>query len=173
MARALDGFTLVKEKIPYSAKGIDNLLIALKRILTDNPATQKVVMEVDAGYILIEKLVSKDSAPSIVTWHDAVRQVRMEEYVPSADQLRPMSQLWEAISMLNAEGFDLGQVVVGDKVYFQKWLGVRIPVTKPSVFGTPLSVAPEIPQDVYVLCGSFSRECEPIDVEFSVKGVML
>ena len=173
MARALEGYVLVKEKIPYTAKGVDNLLMAMKRILTDNPSTQKIVMEVDVGHILIEKLVPKDVATSVVSWHDAVRQTRMEEYVPPDVVPPPMKQVWEAIALLHAEGYELSHVLVGNKTYFQKWLGARIPATKPCVFGTPVSADADVPEDVYILCGSFGRESDPIDVEFSVKGVML
>jgi hypothetical protein len=167
------GFVRVKEQIPYSGKGIDELLGFLRKVLTDNKFTQKMIVEVGVPYLRLEKLVSAvDGAATKLSFHDAARTKPMEEY-HAESKTSPLHQLFEMFSIVHAEGLEVGMVLVGDKHVFQDWLKVRIPVTRMSIFGVPLHQLSEIPPDVFLVCGTSEREAESDDIQFSVKGTTL
>lgn len=163
-------FVRVKEKIPYSGKGVDELLTFLRRVLTDNKYAQKVVLEVGVPYIHLEKLVSAEEAVDApkISFHDAARQRPMEEYKGEAKG--PMHQIFEMFSIVHAEGLEVGFILIGNKHTFQEWLKIRIPVTKMALFGVPVQQLPEIPGDIFLVCGTPERIAEAEDIQFSVKG---
>lgn len=167
------GLVRVKEKIPYTGKGVENLVIMVRKILTENRNTQKVVLEVGVPHIYIEKLVPEAEAAkeAPLSLHDAIRAKPMEEYpLDEVTQKQTgIQKVWEMFSMIHAEGFEVSHIAIGDKQTFQKWLGIRMPVTKMAFFGIPVAQVPEIPPDVVLVCGSATREADPEDVQFSVK----
>lgn len=167
-------FVRIKEHIPYGGKGVDELVVALRKILGDNKFTQKVVLEVGAPHIYIEKLVPstevKENEAINTSIHDAIRNVRMEEH--DSDGQEPMQQLFEIFQLIQKEGLDVCHIAVGDKAKFQKWLGVRIPQTNLNVFGVPLSITGEIPDDVFVICGGPTRTSDIFEIRFAVKGTL-
>lgn len=169
-------FTLVKERIPYAGKGVDELVNSLRRILTlpVNRKTQKVVLEVGTPFIYIEKLVPTSEAPENLgnlTLHDAIRQQKLEEYEPEDDE-STIQQLWSMFQMVQHEGFEVCFIAAGDKKAFEKWLGLRILRTDPRVFGTPFSIVGELPADTFVICGSSYRTAETDDIKYCVKGTL-
>jgi hypothetical protein len=166
------GYRLVKERVPYEGKGIDNLLATLKVLLVANPYTHKLTVEVGTKEIRLQKFVPEEGHSGELTWHEAVRSVPMYEYAPDREGMLPLHQYWAAILRLQMEGFELGRVMVGDKAKFQKWLGLIIPTVKPTVLGVPMEVDTALPEDVFILCGVLDFDCEPVDVECSVKGVI-
>lgn len=167
------GYVLVKERIPYQGKGVDALMGALRKILTDNKYTQKILMEVGEPHIYIEKLVPEADAQEYETvrinTHGAIRNMPMEEY-QTDDGVSPAHQLWEMFSIIHKEGFEVCRIVSGSKNKFAQWLKVRIPQTDQRVFGVPLEVIGDIPDDVFIVCGAKHREAEPDEITMSVKG---
>ena len=167
------GFVRLKEKVPYTGKGIEELLGFLRRTLTspDNKFTQKITLEVGVPFIRFEKLIPEAQIPDVpqISLHDAVRSKPMEEYRPE-DRETPMHQLWGMFDIVQAEGLEVSHILVGDKHVFQSWLKVRIPVTRLTIFGVPLRVVTELPGDIFLVCGASVKDGEPDDIQFSVKG---
>ncbi len=167
-------YVRVKEKLPYQGKGVESLLDFLRRTLTQEEYkySQKIILEVGAPYVRIERLVSKALSPEVpqLSLHDAVRSKHMEEF-QRPDNSTPMHDLWAMFDIVHAEGLEVSHVLIGSKYAFQDWLKIRIPATRFAVFGVPLHVISQYPSDVFVVCGSASRDSEPSDIEFSVKGV--
>lgn len=173
--RSESGFVRLKDKIPYHGKGVDELMGALRRVLTENKYTQKIVLEVGVPHIYIEKLVPEAEAQTQetvkVSLHDVIRNRSLEEYVPEED-VAPFQQLWEVFAMIQKDGFEVCNIVAGSRQKFQKWLSVRIPQTDMRVFGIPFEVLGELPDDVYIVCGAKDRTGEPDDIQFCVKGTV-
>lgn len=160
----------VREKIPYTGKGLESLLGMLRRILTDNPYTQEIFCRIGQP-IEIVKLVPADSVQPKISLHDAVRGKRMEEYVPE-EKTTPWKTLWGMFSAIAEEGLQVSHVAVGDKYVFQKWLGVRIPQNKMSFYGTQIVLMPELPPDVFLVIGGDDRNGEPESVQMALKGTI-
>lgn len=177
MSNNSSGFFRFKEKLPYQGKGIDSLVEFLRRTFSqpENKYIQKVICEVGVPYVRIEKMVPEDqrSETQVVSLHDQVRSKVMEELKVDGESLTSMHQLWAAFDLVQTEGYQVSYVLVGNKQHFQNWLKVRIPVTRMTVFGVPLVIINEYPHDVFVVCGSMSREADVEDIEFSVKGTCL
>lgn len=168
------GFVRTKDRIPYHGKGVDELIASLRRILSDNKYTQKIICEVGTPYIYIEKLVPEGEAqdlPPQISIHDVLRTNEMEEY-DGEEGRTPVQQLWDMFSMINDKGLQAAVVVAGNKVKFQKWLGIRLHHSRPTVFDTPFQVLGELPEDVFVICGAASRIADYDDIKYSVKGTI-
>ena len=166
-------FRRVKEKLPYHGKGVDELIATLRRILTEFPKTQKVTLEVGVPFIRIERAVPEDAEPEIrLSHHDAIRACKMEEYKPE-QALTSLQQLHEIFHIILQEGLEVGFILASDKYAFQEWLKIRIPNNRMRVFGVPLVISTELPEDVFVVCGTPEQEAEADDIQFSVKGVLL
>ncbi len=172
MSSKSEGFVRIKDRVPYHGKGIDELMAALRRVLSEpvNKYTQKIVLEVGAPHIYIEKLVPEDQAVDIpqLSLHDILRTMEMEEY-ELEDGKTPSQQLWGMLEMVHDKGLQAMMVVAGNKSKFQKWLGVRIHNVKPTVFGIPFQLLGELPEDVFVVCGAETRVAEVDDIKYSVK----
>lgn len=173
MSNKSDGFVKVKDKIPYHGKGVDELVMSLKRVLNmpENKYTQKIVLEVGVPHIYIEKLVSQDEAGNlpVVSLKDVIRTRPIEEYEPES-KMNAFEHFMEMFNIVQKEGLEVGFIAVGNKTSFQKWLGVRIPTTDMRLFGIQVSVVEDLPDDVFVLCGTRTRMADPDDVEYSLKG---
>lgn len=172
------GLVRVRDHLPYFGKGIDELIAAIRKIFADNEYPQKIVLEAGTKHIYLEKLVSPQEAkeresitPVNQNVHDAIRNARLEEY-EGADILSPFQQLFEMFGMIQSEGLETCHLVVGDKLKFQKWLGVRIPQNNLSLLGTPITVTGEVPDDVFVVCGAPSRMSDPHEIQYAVKGAI-
>ena len=169
------GYVRIKDKIPYGGKGVDELVVSLRRILSENKFTQKILIQVGVPHIYIEKLVPESEAQEMETVklniHDVIRNRKLEEY-DGDDSLKPYEQLWEMFGMVQKEGYEVCNLVAGNKSAFQKWLGVRIPQTDMRVFGTPFEVVGDIPPDVFIVCGARARDVEPDEIAYCVKGTL-
>jgi hypothetical protein len=172
MSTKYDDYVKVKERFPYHGKGKEELLTALRRLLSlpENKYVQRIVLEVDATHIYMEKYVPAEEAgkQTKISLRDVVRNKIMEEYESDKAQT-PLSQLFDMFSIIQKEGLEVGFIAIGDKTNFQRWLGVRIPITNMSLFGIPIEVI-EIPETTFILCGTPERSSEPDDVKFSLKG---
>jgi hypothetical protein len=162
---------LVKERIPYTGKGVDALLSLLRRVLVENPYTQEFTCRIGQP-IEIVKLVTPESAPEKMNLHDAIRAKRMEEYTVEKSK-SAFQALWDMFAVVQAEGLKVSHIVVGDKFQFQTWLGVRIAQNRMDFYGTPVVPLPELPGDTFLVIGSEKSDAEPEDVRFSVKGVIV
>lgn len=169
------GLIKIKEHIPYFGKGIDELIAALRKVFADNKYPQKIILEAGVKHIYLEKLVPPSEAKDNETVgsvhqtiHDRIRNAKLEEY--EYIELAPIQQLAEIFTMIQSEGLEVCHVAVGDKATFQKWLGIRIPQTNLSLFGTPITVTGEIPNDVFVICGGPTRTSDPYEIRYAVKG---
>jgi hypothetical protein len=161
---------LVREKIPYSGKGIDPLLTLLRQVLNDNPYTQEFTCRIGHP-IEIAKLVPPDQAPERQSLHDVIRGNRMEEYTIEKDK-SPFQVLWDMFGLVHDEGLEVGFLVVGDKFLFQKWLGIRIAQNRMNFYGTPVMPLSDIPLDVFLVVGAEKKQAEVEDIKFSVKGTL-
>ena len=171
MSNSSEELVLVRERIPYTGKGVDALLALLRRVLVENPYPQEFVCRIGQP-IEIAKLVTPDAAPEKMSFHDALRSKRMEEYTLEKDKTS-FQVLWDMYGVVQAEGLEVSHIAVGDKFQFQNWLGIRIAQNRMSFYGAPVMVVPELPADVFLVVGSEKRDAEPEDIRFSVKGVIV
>lgn len=173
MSNKFDNFVKIKDKIPYSGKGIEELAGSVKRILSapENKYTQKIVLEVGVPYIYLERMVSADEAGNlpITTIRDMIRIKPLEEF-ESDKQLDPLVQIWEMFSIIQKEGLEVGFLAIGNKFIFQKWLNIRIPNSDMRFLGIPIQVVEGVPDDAFVVCGTPARDAEPEDICFCIKG---
>lgn len=165
------GFVRIKDKIPYHGKGVDELTTALRKVLNDNKYTQKVVLEVGTPHIYIEKLVPEAEAvdlPKPLTLHDAVRTAKMEEYEvdPKNTVFHVLQDIFE---MVQDEKLEVCFIAVGNQKRFEKWLEFKLNRSRPNLFEIPVHVLGEIPEDVFIVCGSSIRDAEFEDITYSVK----
>jgi hypothetical protein len=172
------GLIRIREHVPYFGKGVDELVAAVRKIFGDNKYPQKIVLEAGAKHIYVEKLVSPLEAkeneslnPVHQTIHDGIRNAKLEEY-ELVSEMTPFQQLFEMFSMIQGEGLEVCHIAVGDKSKFQKWLGVRIPQTSMNLLGTPLTVTGEVPDDVFVVCGGPTKNADPYEIRYAVKGTL-
>jgi len=173
MSSKFDDFVRVKDRFPYHGKGIEELIQSLKRLLSlpENKYTQKVILEVGTPYIYFEKLVPPDEAGKVPKTQikDSIRNTSMEEYEPSEEET-PVAQLYSMFNIVKKEGLEVGFIGIGNKQTFQKWLGVRIPTTNMQLFGVPLEVIDDMPDHVFIVCGTETRVAEAEDIKYSIKG---
>jgi hypothetical protein len=170
------GLVRIREHMPYFGKGIDELIAAIRKIFADNKHPQKIVLEAGIKHIYVEKLVSpleaKESEslnPVHQTVHDGIRNAKLEEY-EVVSELTPFQQLFEMFAMVQGEGLEVCHIAVGDKSKFQKWLGVRIPQANMNLLGTQITVTGEVPDDVFVVCGGPTKNADPYEIRYAVKG---
>lgn len=161
----------VRHRIPYSGKGFDALVDAIKAIGKAHPYVQKIgPLEVGKPYISIEEMIPEEGSdkhlPTSV--HSIARRCRMEEVVIDSTKTS-FNILYEMFNIIQEEGLFPGYFLIGDKALFQKWLSIRISALKMSLFGVPVIIQPELPEDVFLLCGADSKDPEPDDVKFSLK----
>ena len=167
----MPGYVRIKDRIPYHGKGPEELVGSLRRLLADpaNKYAQKIVLEVGAPHIYVEKLVPEQEAGDIpqLSIHDAIRTNRMEEY--EGELAEGFDVLWDMSQTIRAEGYEIGFIVIGNKTKFQKWFGRRLVNTDMTFFGVPVRVVPEVPEDVVIMCGTEDRTADVGDIKFSMK----
>lgn len=165
-------YVTVKDRIPRNGKGPDNLLAQLGQYLKEpeNRFVQKIVVDATKQYIYVEKKVPKEKAVDQVgmTLHEAIRLVPMEEVSPD-NGVTPTPMWWvvEAFKKVNNNGYETSHALVGGKSSVYPWLGVSR--SSKHLFGVPLYIVGEIPDDVLIICGSRVRDADPEDIEYSVK----
>jgi len=174
MSTRSDELVRIRHRLPYSGKGFDVLGETIKAIGKAHPHAQKIgPLEVGKPYIPIEELVPVEQAEGRLplTVHDAARRARMEELTVDSSK-SSFQTLYEMCNIVQEEGLFPGYFVIGDKGTFQKWLGVRLAISRMSLFGTPVIIQQEIPEDVFLLCGTDSKDPEPEDIKFSLKATL-
>jgi len=164
-------FVRIRHRLPYSGKGFDTLGETVKAIGKAHPYAQKIgPMEVGKPFIPIEELVPASEAEGRgpLTVHQAIQRSRMEELTIDKNKTG-LQTLLEMFNIVQEEGFFPGYMSVGSKANFQKWLEIRISSTRMFLFGVPVIPQEEIPDDVFILCGTDTRDPEPDDIRFSLK----
>lgn len=164
MSNNSEGLVLVREKIPYTGKGVENLVTMVRKILEDNPYTQELILRVGKP-IEIARLVKSDEVPEPVTVHDTVRTRQMEEY-DSTDSSAEVA-IMGMFNILDKESLFPTCFLIGVQSRLYKWLD--IPRRSTMVCGVELSKSDQIPDDVVILCGSPVKGGQPEDIELSVK----
>lgn len=172
------GLVRIREHVPYFGKGVDELIAVVRKIFVDNKYPQKLVLEAGVRHIYLEKLVSPSEAkenetlnPIHQTVHDGIRNSKLEEY-ETDDDLTSFQQLFEMFGMVQGEGLEVCHIAVGDKSKFQKWLGIRIPQANMNLLGTRITVTGEFPDDVFVVCGGPTKNADPYEIRYAVKGTL-
>jgi len=169
--KTVPGYTKVKERIPYEGKGATAFLAVVQEILSKSPYLRRIAYDKDDGYIFVEKLVKDEeviTAP--VTPNDVVRDREMTE-LEVTKGVSAHTVIFDAFLEVAKEGLEVSHVFVGDITKLLSWaavpkkLGLRL-------FGVPVAVMSELPEDVFLICGSARREAEVEDIEFSVKVVI-
>lgn len=169
MSTRSDGLVIVRHRVPYNGKGSQMLGSTVAAIVENHKYVQKIgPIEVGKSFIPIEELVPVAEAAAPLTLHEAIRRSSMEEYQLDLS-LSPLKTLFDMYAVIQEEGLFPGYLVIGNKSYFQKWLGSRISHTKMSIFGTPVIEQEQLPESVFVLCGTDTRDPGPEDVKFSLK----
>lgn len=162
----------VKEKTPFLGKGVDDVIAAVRSILTLNKYVQKLILEIGKP-ILFERMVPKDEAPEDIdiSLHDQIRAKPMAEYTfdEANKNLSAFQHLWDMNALILGEGLRLSHIAVGDKFDFQRWLKVSIPITQMSFFGLiPIVPMPELEHDVFILCGSDEEGVIQFSMKFTI-----
>lgn len=159
----------IRRLVPMTGKGVDNAVALIRKILESDRYTQKLVLEVGKP-VLVETLVTKErAAEEIISFHDAVRNHPMVEYVPEGE-VTPWRQLFEMFGHISEEKLEVSHVLVGDVARFSKW--IKSPVRLEWVFGVPRVNVKEVPSDVFLVCGSSVRDTDATGIEMSVKGTL-
>lgn len=166
------GLVRIKHRFPYSGKGFESLGETVKAIGKAHPYVQKIgPLEVGKNFIPIEELVPEGLVQEPLTVHAAARRTRMEELAITGEK-SSFQVLFEMFNIIQEEGLFPGYFVVGDKAAFQKWVGIRLSLAKLFLFGVPVVLQQEVPEDVFLLCGTDSRDPEPEDIKFSLKATL-
>ncbi len=178
MSHNADGFVLIKDRVPRTGKGVDNLLSQLAQYLRlpENKYVQKMVIDSQRIYLYFEKMVPKSQAPeeASMTWHNAVRRVPMEEIdvEEAKEQLTPHLHryVFDLFERVTKNGYEVCQILIGSNSQLYQW--VSLPRRSERFFGVPLTKDGDIPDDIIIVCGGTSRECDPEEVAYSVKGMI-
>ena len=163
---------LVKDRVPRSGKGVDSLLNQLGQYMRIplNKYVQKIIVDVSRPYLYFEKLVRKEEVPpeTDLSFHDAIRIVPMEEVVfDNGVDITPLQYIDQMFRIITNHGYETGHILIGKKSGIFKWLD--LPRSHERLFGTPLHKIAEIPDDVIIACAAKTRECDPEDIQLSVK----
>ncbi len=165
------GFVRIKDKIPYHGKGADELVAAIRKILTDHKYTQRFVCEVGTPHIAIEELVPEQAAvdlPKPLTLHDAIRLAKMEEFEMTPG-MPSINVLFHMFDVVHEEDLEVCGIAVGNKKRFEKWLGIKLSNRKMEFFETPVHIVGELPEDVFIICGAKERIADFDEILFSLK----
>jgi hypothetical protein len=164
---------IVKERIPFSGKGVDDVVAAVRHILSTNKNARKLTLEAGKPFLL-EKLVSEEEADvnrEKKSLYDIVRNLPMVEHQLDEEKT-PLQNLWDIVSILHGEMLDPVCLLIGDKFRFQRWMKVQIPVTRMSFFGITIKQLPELESDVFIFCGSENQEDGLEGIQLSVKAAL-
>lgn len=168
-------YVLIKDRVPREGKGVDSLLTQLGAYmrLPENKLVQKILVDASRLYIYFEKLLPKEDAPehTELTFHDAIRKVQMAELVLDKDALATSSDVIKEMFLDIARNeYEASHALIGAKTKFYSWTGLPRKIDR--LFGLPIHKVPELPEDVLILCGAATRECDPEDIQYSIKWTM-
>ena len=166
------GYALVKESVPYHGKGLIDLGRAIANLAADgqNKYVQRIVVAQGDPHIRLEKLVPESEVPNnaSTSFHDVIRNRSMVEY-PVDLEKNSINQLWEIFDLIHGEGLFVNSIAIGRRAEFQKWLGLRLHLTRPNFFGIPIKELTEVPHDTFFVCGTPEKESDIDEVRLTIK----
>lgn len=168
-----DSAIRVKDKIPYSREG-DGPIQALKTILTQFSRVQKITFSVALPFIQFERLASREELaakgpeePIGKRIYEAVRGLlEVQEYSPESAK-SPCDQLFEVFELVADEGLVVSQLLVDAPASLRKW--IKISRRRDAVFDVPFYAVPALPAKTLLVCGSFTKDAGPEDVQVVFK----
>lgn len=160
----MDKKSLRNSKVPLQALTKESILSVLGQILeySLDSSLRRIIIEPERGHVRIESYVAAgdtDHSP-----YGFVRQKVLAEYV--LEEGPPHEELFKIFDQIRQEEFEVTHILCGGTA-FNSW--IRLPKKARSVFGTPILVSPELPADVFIVCGASDREASIEDVEYSLK----
>lgn len=162
---------LIKERLPYSGRTIDEVLNSV-RIAITMKGVQRVILDRELDYIRIERQpdVGEPSSGPGLSLNDAVRRLpehHLAEYIPEG-QPSPYEQVFEMFNMVLSEKLFVTHVLTGPAAQLFKW--VKVPRRAQTLLGVPVYRLEELPNTTIIICGSEDRDAEPQNIVFAVKG---
>lgn len=162
---------LIKELLPVvDMNSTDAILASLKKIFQENGVVRLVI---DSRHDNIEYwrvVTDSEAAEKAISFHDALRQVSMEEY--TAVDKTPFEQVFEIFEMITDAGCTPSHIVSGaTAVDLRKWIPISHKAK--TMLGIPILFEGGLAEDVLVFCGSRAIEATAADVEYAVKVTIL
>jgi len=164
--------TLIKEILPIPDKESTELILAAVKRTLQQPGIVRLVIDARKDNMEYWRQVSDDeAAEKSISFHDALRQVEMEEYEYDSEK-SPFQQMFEVLEMIEDAGCLPSHVISGaGPIVLRKW----IPLSRKAkmLFGIPLHFEGTLEDDVMVVCGSMEKEATASDIEYAVKVTLL
>lgn len=160
--------SIIKDKFPLSGTDEESILSSVSKVLKfDNV----VRFNVDARTKVIDfwRVPSEHEAEDDPAnpFRGVLKNVQMEEYVPEEDEA-PERQFFSMCEMIEDAGCYPVFLLSGLELSkLRKW--IPFPRRSSMLGGIPIQMNGDLPKDVILLCGSKTKEAEPIDVTFIVK----
>lgn len=159
---------------------IDGILDAVRKIIlmgevlsitlkTDEPITYQRLVR--SG----EELRPEESTQSYaeLTAYEIVRNIQMEEWVPDFEGAKgPHACLIWMFADMAARGWATTHLLMGESTKFWGWLGLPSHVVRDikQFLGARIETSKELPPEVYILCGSKTRNATIAEIGFALKG---
>jgi hypothetical protein len=109
-----------------------------------------------------------------LTAYEILRNVQMEEWEPAPEEERldPHAALIWMFLDVALRGWTVTHLVVGENTQFWAWLGLppRADQSLNQFLGARIEKTKELPSEVFILCGSKSRQATIAEIGFALKG---
>lgn len=121
-----------------------------------------------------EEIKPEESTQSYVelTAYEILRNIPMEEWDPSESNMRPHETIVWMFTDMAVRGWTVTHLVVGENTAFWSWLGMppRADQSLKQFLGARIERTKELPGEVFILCGSKSRQATIAEIGFALKG---
>jgi len=151
---------------------VEKFLSNIRLLYLDEGVEQFTVDKSKPVITTVQQVPAGQAQEVIQLLEETVRHKPMEEYIPESDDVAPFKQLFEMWKMVSEEGLEVSYILVGSRELFSNWLKVRLPRSKPSLFGVPIIIGPSLPTTTFVITGAITKESSPLDILFSVRGTL-
>lgn len=163
---------LIKEVFPLPDKqSVELIAASVTQILQKAGNVVRLVVDARKDNIEYWRVVSEEEAKEkSISFHDAFRQIEMEEYDPMLDGEEKTShvQLFEMFEIIEDAGLFPSHIVTGRPVpRLRTWL----PLSRKAqtIYGVSLHIDGTMEEDVLMVCGSPEREATVADIQYAVK----
>jgi len=164
-------------------ESIDGIVDAVRQVLLKDAVIQVVIK--DGEPITYQRRLGPDeeAAPAessesfseLSAW-DIVRQTAMEEFDPRAqgiDHVHPHSIWFWMQYLVDHEGWIGTHLLLSPKTNFWKWVGIGRRGRRLERFmGLSVERSADVPDDVFLLCGSEHRNATIAEIKFVLKGTV-
>ncbi len=160
---------------------IDGILDAIRKIIllgevqsvtlkTDEPITYQRLIRHG------EEIRPEESTQSYaeLTAYEIIRNIQMEEWELDPKNTNfPHSNLIRMFMYMAEQGWAVTHVLMGENTKFWEWLGLpsKIDQSIKQFLGARIEKSKELPPEVYILCGSKTRNATIAEIGFALKGV--